>query len=126
MSKGIPAKVKKLVLARDNHNCQLGLPGCLGLATEADHRANRGMGGSDVLNGPECLIAACGLCNGAKEDATGGMLEQLLDRGVRVLKAATNAKTRERCEMTPVAYLDGRVCQLRTDGTLKNLELVAS
>lgn len=108
-----------LVLARDNYRCVLALPGCLGEATICDHRANRGAGGSKVLDSPSCLIAACALCNGAKEDAHGAVLAELRVRGVRVLKAGTNHATAARCRVTPVLYPDGIMRWLIEDGSLR-------
>jgi len=113
----IPKLVVRVVLARDGGRCVLRLPGCLGVATVADHRANRGAGGSKVLNDPACLIAACELCNGAKEDAHGEHLARLRLFGLRVLKAATNAATVTRCRDTPVTYPDGTVWKLNSDGS---------
>lgn len=113
----IPKPVVRVVLARDGGRCVLRLPGCLGVATVADHRANRGAGGSKVLNDPACLVAACELCNGAKEDAHGPYLARLREYGLRVLKAATNAATVTRCRDTPVTYPDGTVWKLNSDGS---------
>lgn len=95
------------VLARDKGLCVLRLPGCTLRATLADHRANRGSGGSKVLDAIENLIAACVLCNGAKEDADETLRAELIARGVRVEKHSTNAKTLVRCRATPVRYPDG-------------------
>ena len=101
--------MKDAVIARDGSFCLLALPGCLGEATTADHRANRGQGGSKkgVLDHPANLIAACTICNGEKENATGQLRLNLIQRGLRVEKAATNAQTLERVKQTPVEYLDG-------------------
>ncbi|QUY63314.1 Hypotetical protein [Gulosibacter molinativorax] len=89
----------------------------MGEATVADHRANRGSGGSRSLDVPHVLIAACTLCNGLKEDAVGLYRESLIDRGIRVLKAATNRETAHRCELAPVQYPDGRWWLLHPDGS---------
>lgn len=113
----IPASMTRGVLDRDKGVCVLQLPGCLGEATVADHRANRGAGGSKVLNDPACLVAACVLCNGAKEDTYGEHLARLRLFGLRVWKAATNAATVVRCRETPVTYPDGTVWKLNSDGT---------
>jgi hypothetical protein len=99
---------KRDVIARDGGFCLLVLPGCLGEAQTADHRANRGQGGAGaVLDHGANLIGACGLCNAAKENATGQALLDLLERGLRVLPAATHRKTLERVLFTPVQVLDG-------------------
>lgn len=104
----IPKRIVRIVLERDGEVCQLALPGCQYHATVADHRANRGSGGSSVLDDPVNLIAACGLCNGRKETATDSELESLRNRYVRISKAATNDDTLIRARATPVQYRDGR------------------
>ena len=103
----IAPKTKNIVLTRDGGRCVIQCPNCLGVATVADHRANRGSGGSSLLDSPECLIAACWACNGWKEDCVGEDREDLIRCGIRVLKAATNALTYLRCLETPVLYPDG-------------------
>jgi len=113
----IPKPTTRLVLERDGGICVLQLPGCLGEATICDHRANRGAGGSKQLNDPACLIAACVLCNGAKEDTYGEHLARLRLFGQRVWKAATNLETVQRCRDTPVTYPDGTIWKLNSDGT---------
>lgn len=95
------------VLERDGHRCVIGGPECRVRATVADHRANRGNGGSKLLNDLACLIAACVICNGLKEDADGPYRARLVAHGIRVEKAATNAQTLERCRLRPVLYPDG-------------------
>jgi len=100
-------RTKLGVLARDNHVCVIAGLNCVGVATVVDHRANRGAGGSVVLDSPENLISACPLCNGGKEDADGAYRAELVARGIRVQKRATNAQTAERCTNIPVQYADG-------------------
>jgi len=109
------AQIKR-VLTRDKGVCVIALPGCLKVATTADHRANRGSGGSKLLDAFPVLIAACILCNGAKEDAYGLILAELKRRGVRVEKDSTNAKTLARCLSIPVLYPDGVERFLSSDG----------
>lgn len=121
MAKPIPLKLKLLVLERDGHVCVLQLPGCRWEATVADHRAGRGMGGSETLNAPECLVAACGLCNGNREDSTGAERQSLIDRGIYIRKDSTNAKTRARCANTPVKYPDGEWYLLRPNGKREHI-----
>lgn len=104
------------VITRDKGLCAIRLEGCTLFATVADHRANRGMGSSKLLDGFSCLLAACVLCNGAKEDATGAVRAELERRGVRVPKDSTNAKTAKRCRETPVEYPDGVLYWLTLDG----------
>jgi 5-methylcytosine-specific restriction endonuclease McrA len=108
--------VVRVVLKRDGYQCVIAGDQCLGEASTADHRANRGNGGSKVLNDPRALIAACGICNGLKEDSSGQEREELIRRGVKVQKAATNAQTLVLCQYTPVEYPDGAVWFLTTDG----------
>lgn len=112
----IPPKKRDRVIARDGGRCVLNLKGCRGVATTADHRANRGAGGSVILNGYACLIAACEPCNGAKEDAHGQTRDDLIARGLRVEKDSTNEKTLARCQTTPVTYPDGSVRWLDDEG----------
>ena len=99
--------IKKAVLERDGHFCLLALPGCEGEATITHHRANRGAGGSRILNHPGNLVAACPPCNSAAEDAHAIVRLDLIERGLRVEKAATNEATLTRALTTPVEYLDG-------------------
>lgn len=113
----IPRNTVSKVIQRDNGMCVLQLEGCTVVADVADHRANRGSGGSDVLNAVFCLVASCHRCNGRKEDAHGRELAQLKAHGIRVLKAATNHATAARCRMTPVQYPDGVTYWLLEDGT---------
>lgn len=113
----IPKRIVRAVLERDNWTCQLAMvPECLVDATVADHRADRGHGGSKVLNDMACLVAACGICNGAKADAHSLQLIALRERGLDVLKAATNHATVARCRETPVQGLDGVWWWLTSDG----------
>ena len=120
--KTIPKPLVRTVLERDGGWCLLALPGCMGEASVADHRADRGHGGSGVLNDPACLIAACGICNGAKPAIHGQLLVNLLERGLKVRKAATNAGTVQRCRDTPVEDLEGRWWLLRSDGTREEID----
>lgn len=113
----IPAKTKAAVLERDRGLCVLRIaPDCMGDATCADHRANRGHGGakSGVLDRPSNLIAACGICNGYKE--SNADRDELERRGVRVRGDSTHAKTAIRSRVTPVEYPDGEVWWLDDDG----------
>jgi len=107
MTAKVPTTRRDAVIARDLGKCVIAGPGCMGDATLADHRANRGMGGSKVLNDMVCLIAACVICNGLKEDADGPYRARLVARGVRVEKDSTNKKTLERCQRVYVLYADG-------------------
>lgn len=113
---GIPKRMVQDVLQRDGWICQLNLDGCLREATVADHRANRGMGGSPKLNNVVNLIAACGVCNGAKESASNVEKLSLEERGLRVLHARTADGTVQRAAETPVKYRHGDWYKLRPDG----------
>ena len=56
----VPAKTRRLVFERDGHECvHCGTD--YGLTIQ--HRANRGAGGSKLLDGPENLVVMCGLSN---------------------------------------------------------------
>lgn len=112
----IPAKTKRLVLERDGHRCVLQLAWCQLVATDADHRANRGHGGARSLDRTSNLIAACRRCNGAKEDATEEVRDELVRRGVRVNSDSTHAKTAARSLATPVTYPDGTKWLLDDNG----------
>ena len=104
----VTVATKKAVLERDGGFCLMALPGCLGEAQTTHHRANRGSGGSPVLDHPANLVAVCSLCNSRAEDAHAIVRMDLIERGLRVEKAATNAATLERAKRTPVEYLTGQ------------------
>lgn len=53
-------QLRAWVLARDNHQCQIRLPGCTGHATHVDHIITKADDGLDI---PENLRAACQPCN---------------------------------------------------------------
>ena len=119
MSSAIPKKTVALVLDRDGGLCVLRIsPDCLGEASCADHRANRGKGGAKnrVLDQPSNLIAACGVCNGLKETVSGGVLADLIRRGIRLRPDSLHAKTALRALVTPVEYPDRRTFYLLDDG----------
>jgi 5-methylcytosine-specific restriction endonuclease McrA len=61
------AKLRRAVLERDGHRCQLEYPGCRGRATHVDHVIPRRFGGSDQ---PANLRAACAPCNQRRGDGT--------------------------------------------------------
>lgn len=125
MSKGIPKKIVAAVLERDRGLCVLRIsPACLGEASVADHRANRGHGGakSGVLDRLSNLVGACGFCNGAKENAEGAARDELVRRGLRLLTDSTHAKTALRALVTPVEYPDGRLFYLLDDGGLEEID----
>ena len=118
----IPKKTVALVLERDGGLCILRIsPDCLGYASCADHRANRGSGGAgQALNQPSMLVAACGICNGAKAD--GVARDELLRRGVSLLPDSTHRKTALRALVTPVEYPSGRTFYLLDDGTREEVK----
>lgn len=125
MSKGLPKRLVAAVLDRDQHRCVLALDDCQGEANLADHRANRGHGGArtGVLDRMSNLVAACGLCNGAKEDATGVVRLSLEARGLRLMTDSTHRKTALRALVTPVVYPDGREFYLLDDGTREEVDV---
>ena len=100
-------KLVAAVLRRDGGRCVIAGPLCLGEATVADHLANRGAGGSKALDIPENLVAACVICNGEKEGADGSYRAELVARGLRIAKKATNAQTAAEAILRPVLYADG-------------------
>ncbi|MDR7113910.1 hypothetical protein J2X03_003812 [Microbacterium trichothecenolyticum] len=115
---------KLRIIARDGGICMLALPGCLGYAQTADHRANRGQGGAgDVLDHGGNLIAACSLCNNAKENATGPARAALIARGITIRPDSTHRKTLLRALDTDVVAPDGRRFRLIDHDTR---ELVAA
>lgn len=112
----IPRKIRDLVLERDQYRCVINGPGCTVTATVADHRVNRGHGGSSVLNDPANLVSSCVICNSEKENAHGERLVELKRRGVRVVPDSTHAKSLLRAQITPVEYPDGTVALLTSSG----------
>lgn len=108
----VTVALKKAIIERDGGFCLMALPGCNGYAQTTHHRANRGMGGSTILDHPANLVAVCVLCNGYAEDAPALVRFDLIERGLRVEKAATNEATLRRAVETPVEYLDGERCYL--------------
>lgn len=103
-----PVTVKRQVIERDGGFCMLALHRCTGEAQTTDHRANRGAGGSRLLNDPSNLIAACSQCNGDKADGTAMVLMELEHRGLYIRPDSTHEKTLARARRTPVESMDGR------------------
>lgn len=112
----IPKRLSALVLKRDGGVCQLSLSGCTYVAEVADHRANRGMGGSNKLNNAVNLVAACSTCNGLKETLTGKALEDIKRRGLRIMHASTVEQTLKQAAETPAQYRNGDWYHLDTAG----------
>jgi hypothetical protein len=112
----IRKRLSELVLTRDGHVCQLNLVGCTYTATEADHRANRGMGGSKLLDNAANLVAACRSCNGRKETLTGDALDDVKSRGLRLVHGSTPAQTLASAADTPAQYRTGDWYFLDTTG----------
>ena len=54
--------VRKRILQRDNHTCQIALPGCTITANTVDHITPVALGGA--WYDPDNLRAACSHCNG--------------------------------------------------------------
>ncbi|QIK63807.1 hypothetical protein G7068_11875 [Leucobacter viscericola] len=116
MGKPLSKKVVAAVLKRDGGLCVIQLDGCLRDANVADHRRNRGSGGARSLDGKSNLIAACGLCNGAKEDTKGELRDLLIARGVIIESGRTHEHEAQKARETPVWYPDGRVWRLDDHG----------
>lgn len=114
---GIDPAAKPIVYGRDDYRCVIEGPDCTGEAQVLDHRANRGMGGSQLLDDLAVLITACSVCNNWKEDQSGAVLEALTNRGIRVRRASTSAATVEMCRRICVRYPDGRRYKLGSDGS---------
>lgn len=114
---------KMLMMRRDNHSCQIGLPCCVGYASGPDHRAGRGAGGSKVLNELSNLIAACWPCNSLKETLHGEARKELVVRGVIIAFAGTNEKTAAKALVTPFIDRSGVAWLLDNDGGKTVMEL---
>lgn len=56
------ARIRRIVLDRDNYRCQLRLDGCTTIATTVDHIRDRAVAG----DGPDNLRAACAWCNSSR------------------------------------------------------------
>lgn len=104
----VSKKLFEQIRERDGGFCLMALPGCMGEGNVLHHRANRGAGGSRILDHPAVLVLVCSLCNSRAEDAHAIVRMDLIERGLRVEKAATNAATLERAKRTPVEYLTGQ------------------
>jgi 5-methylcytosine-specific restriction enzyme A len=62
------SKTRRLVLARDSHRCQLGIPGiCTVVATEVDHIRPRAVGGGDELDNLRSVCHRCHVSRGMDE-----------------------------------------------------------
>lgn len=61
-------RLSKQVIIRDHRQCQIRGPGCLGLATQADHIIPSDLMGEDdpLFWDPDNLQAACAPCNRRK------------------------------------------------------------
>jgi 5-methylcytosine-specific restriction protein A len=58
------ARMRRYILLRDKHRCQIGGPRCKVYATEVDHIVGRADGGA--MWDPANLRAACKPCNGGR------------------------------------------------------------
>jgi 5-methylcytosine-specific restriction endonuclease McrA len=63
-------RARQRVLDRDSHQCRIGLSGCRGRATSADHIIELAEGGSPYDDSN--LQAACVPCNSAKSNRRRG------------------------------------------------------
>lgn len=104
----LPRRTFDQIYERDRGFCLLALSRCLGEGGVLHHRANKGSGGSKVLDHGANLVLSCSICNSDAEDAGALLRFDLIERGLRVEKAATNAATLERAKRTPVEYLTGQ------------------
>lgn len=68
-------RIRLYVLARDNYECQIKLPGCTGHATAVDHIVPWRDGGAWLA--PENLQAACVSCNSTRANKNRGMRKTL-------------------------------------------------
>ena len=118
----LPRRLFEAIQQRDDYFCLMALPGCMGEGNVRHHRANRGHGGSKVLDHPGNLCLVCAPCNSAAEDAHAITRMDLIDRGIRVEKAATNAATLTRALNTPVTDLEGRRWLLIDEHSRKEVE----
>lgn len=59
--------LRKRVLVRDSHRCQLALAGCTGIATEVDHIRPRVAGGGDDMGNLRAVCSACHKARGMVE-----------------------------------------------------------
>ena len=69
--------VRKRILQRDNHTCQIALPGCTITANTVDHITPVALGGSWYE--PDNLRAACAHCNGELAKITQRITQQPSD-----------------------------------------------
>lgn len=65
-STGVPAKLRRRVMARDQATCQVAGPGCTTVARDVDHIIPVFEGGTDALAN---LRAICPACHAAKTQA---------------------------------------------------------
>ena len=112
----IPKRIVQCVLNRDGHRCVINAPGCQIVATDADHRVGRGMGGNAVLNVPEALVACCRPCNSAKEDDA-DVAADCERRGIKIRRSQSTRKDLARCREKVVVYPSGRRFRLTAEGT---------
>ena len=61
-------QLRAWVLARDNHQCQIRLPGCTGHANHADNIVPKSKGGTDHPGNLRASCAACNIARGATYD----------------------------------------------------------
>ena len=78
-ARGVPTKLRRRVLRRDGHTCQIGGPGCEVEATEVDHIVPVFEGGGNELGN---LRSVCPACHAVKtqEEAQRGKVKQSRQR----------------------------------------------
>lgn len=111
----IPKRLVQRVLERDGGMCVLSSRFCLGEATVADHRVNRGMGGLKGLDRVELLVSACSVCNGLKESDP-EFAAVCRERGLKISPSQSSAQDARIAALTPVEYPDGVLYWLTADG----------
>ena len=82
-------KRRAKVLKRDNHECQIRGPGCLGQANTVDHIVPKSLGGPETEDN---LRAACRVCNqrkGTRADVVRPMVVSAGSRGGAWCRATT-------------------------------------
>lgn len=113
----VSAKNRRLVYERDEHQCTARgqLPGQCWGHLDIGHIIGRGMGGSDLHDEPDWLLAQCRRHNGLIEDAVGEVRELIRRLGMQV----SRYNPPERAE---VRYPDGVWYTLTKLGTKERIE----
>lgn len=110
----VSAEVRKDLTDRSKLGCEIGLPGCTGLACDPHHRHNRGMGGRHRAGKARyerlsMLIHACRSCHRQVTSPSGEARAEYLRRGLILQRGDDPLKV-------PVILGDGRMVWLTDDG----------